>query len=123
MRPIPLPLRRQLEATPRMHRCMLAGYERLYGRCDQGRPEWHHVFIYAGSQINEAWAIMSACHTHHEEVKKDRAIKQAFETASLLIATDEDLAKYPKKDWDQLKIMLGIKKRNGRQKMRVPELP
>ena len=123
MRPIPLPLRQQLEKEPRMKRCMLAGYEKLYGRCSEGRPEFHHVWIYAGRQINEKWAILPACHLHHREVGSDKAIKQAFETASLMIANEEDLAKYPKKDWDQLKIMLGIKKRNGRQKMRIPELP
>lgn len=115
MRPIPLPLRRQLDTEPRMHRCVIAPLQRIYGRCS-GRIQWHHAWIYAGTQINEEWAIVGACEGHHEEVKKDRAIKQAFETASLLIATDEDLAKYPKKDWEQIKRMLGLKRKNhGKQ--------
>ena len=115
MRPILPKLRSQLDALPRMHKCELAPMQRLYGRCS-GRIQWHHVWIYAGRQINELWAIVGACEGHHEEVKKDAAIRQYFESASLSYATDADLAEYPKKDWLGIKRMLGlIRKKHGTQ--------
>ena len=90
-----------------MHRCVIEPLQRIYGRCS-GRIEWHHPWIYGGSQINEAWAIVGGCTYHHDEVNKDKAIKQAFETASLLLATEKDLGKYPRKDWGQIKRTLGL---------------
>ncbi|MDE2022434.1 MAG: hypothetical protein KGI71_06000 [Patescibacteria group bacterium] len=110
MRPIPAPMRAKLEQQPRMKRCALASAQDLYGMCS-GRlthPEWHHVWTYAGQQINEPWAIVGACSRHHEMVKSDRAVRMAFEAASLLLATEEDLAKYPRKNWKQIKKSLGI---------------
>lgn len=74
----------------------------LYLPCE-GRIEWHHAWIYAGKQINEEWAIVPACHFHHSMVTKDKAIRQAFETASLIMATKADLEMYPRKDWAQIK--------------------
>lgn len=93
-----------------MRQCTLSGLSRLYGACSapQRKLEWHHVWIYAGRQIDEPWAILAACKGHHDMVNKDRAIKQAFEHASLLLATEEDLARYPRKNWDQIKKVLGI---------------
>lgn len=102
-------MRQELDRDPRMHRCAIRHLAPLYGPCS-GRIEWHHVWIYAGSQISEKWAIVGACHQHHEEVKKDLAIKAAFEEASLSIATIADLAKYPKKAWSQIIKALGITK-------------
>lgn len=112
MRPIPPSLRSLLGRQSRMKRCLIAqnGLEHLYGRCS-GRianPEWHHVWTYGGSQINEPWAIFPACTGHHDMVKTDRAVKSVFEAASLLLATVEDLAKYPRKQWDQIKKSLGL---------------
>ncbi len=103
-------MRAELEQQSRMKRCTLAPVQDLYGACS-GRlanPEWHHVFTYAGQQINEPWAIVGACSRHHEMVKTDRAVKMAFEAASLMLATDEDLARYPRKDWNQIKKSLGL---------------
>ncbi len=111
-------MRVELEALPRMKRCTLAPVQDLYGACS-GRlthPEWHHVWTYAGQQINEPWAIVGACSRHHEMVKADRAVKMAFEAASLLLATEEDLARYPRKDWDQIKKSLGIYGKRHTQK-------
>lgn len=90
-----------------MKRCTLATVQDMYGECS-GRVEWHHVWIYAGNQIQEPWAILAGCHHHHEQVKKDRAIKAAFEAASLSLATPEDLARYPRKDWAQIRKSLGL---------------
>lgn len=115
MRPISLRVRQVLDTHPRMKRCALAGLSRLHGPCSAPgtRPEWHHVWIYAGRQIDEPWAIVAACPRHHDEVKSQPSIKAAFEEYSLrVLATDEDLAEYPKKDWGQIKRALGITRRN-----------
>ena len=118
MRPIPPALKGMLEQQPRMKRCALGPVQDLYSACSGRltRPEWHHVWTYAGQQINEPWAIVGACSRHHEMVKTDRAVKMAFEAASLLLATEEDLARYPRKDWDQIKKSLGIYGKRHTQK-------
>lgn len=110
MRPISAKTRATLEKDPRMKRCALAGLSRLYGACSAPgtRPEWHHVWIYAGKQIDEPWAIVAACPVHHAMVKIQRAVRMAFEAISLLLATAEDLAKYPRKPWNQIKRSLGL---------------
>ena len=118
MRPIPPAMRAELEQQPRMKRCELSVLQDVYERCE-GRtmhPEWHHPWIYAGKQINEPWAIVAACSKHHKMVDSDRAVKMAFEAASLMLATDEDLARYPRKDWDQIKKSLGIYGKRHTQK-------
>ncbi len=105
MRPIPARMRSLLERMPRMHQCEMYLWD--FGPCE-GVLRWHHVFIYSGGQINEHWAILCGCDRHHDMVKTDKKVKEAFERRSLEIATDEELAKYPKKDWKQLKIYLKI---------------
>lgn len=91
----------------RMKRCSIWHLVALYGPCS-GRTEWHHVWTYAGKQINEVWAIVGACHRHHEMVKEDPAVRMAFESCSLALAAPEDLLAYPKKHWSQIKATLGI---------------
>lgn len=99
MRAISLKMRQELEKLERMQRCAV---KRLcYGETCVGRIEWHHVWIYAGRQINELWAIVGACKKHHDQVDSDPTIKNAFKIDSLLNATEKDLAKYPKADWEQ----------------------
>ena len=63
---------------------------------------WEHCWNYAGRQINEAWAIVPLrrdLNTSHPP--KD--IKEMCQLISLNRATKEDLAKYPKKNWEQIK--------------------
>lgn len=98
-------MRTILENMPRMRMCE-GVWERLEG-C-QGRIEWHHVWIYAGTQINEIWAILGACERHHGMVKTHRIVKETFERRSLEIATEEELAMYPRKNWVQIKKYLNI---------------
>lgn len=97
MRPIPPKLREELASLPRMKRCACAEL----GGCS-GRIEWHHVWIYAGRQINELWAIVGACNKHHEMVGTEPIVKKAFEVYSLQLATAADLAKYPRKPWGHI---------------------
>ncbi len=103
MRPISIKMRNTLSNMPRMKVCEL-----LYSDMSdcEGKIEYHHVWIYAGRQINEIWAILGVCKRHHDMVKTDRRVKEALERRSLEIATNEELSKYPKKDWKQLKIYL-----------------
>jgi hypothetical protein len=107
MTPIPPEVSKTLEGLRRMKRCELEALQGVYELCD-GKIEWHHVWIYGGRQIQEVWAIVAGCHHHHDMVGKQQAVRMAFEAASLQEATDEDLAKYPRKDWKQIKKSLGL---------------
>lgn len=92
-----------------MKQCAIWHLQGVYGACE-GRVEWHHVWTYAGRQIDEEWAIVGACAHHHKLVESQPAVKAAFETASLLLATDEDFAKYPRRDWKQVRRALGLRR-------------
>jgi len=102
MRPIPPKLRRELADDPFMKSCCICGDQKV---------EFDHVFVYSGSQINERWAIVPLCYLHHRGGKLDRPRTQYI---SLQRATDEDLAKYPKRDWRQLKKYLDAQYGNKR---------
>lgn len=98
MRKISKKVKDILLADPFMKKCCIGGM------CE-GRIEFHHVWIYAGRQIDEVWAIMPACHFHHSKASNP-IIKAKFEAASLKRVADGDLLKYPKKDWAQIKRLL-----------------
>ena len=83
MKAIPQRIRREMAADPWYSRCAICG--------DPRKVEWHHVFIYRGSQIQEKWAIVPACEEHHRMVKTRRRIKEAFERIALNRATDNEL--------------------------------
>jgi len=64
-----------------------------------GRITLEHAWIYAGKQIQEAWAIVKVCWYHHlgNGLEKDYNRYKA-----LLQADIKDLQKrYPKKNWEQ----------------------
>lgn len=71
----------------------------------QGRSTMEHCFVYAGRQIDEKWAIIRICEWAHSvgpyamngglDKNKNRYI-------AIRHATKEDLAKYPKTDWQRL---------------------
>lgn len=105
MRPIPLKMRAELEEEPRMKRCALVGLE--FGSCD-GRVEWDHQWIYAGKQINEKWALLGVCSKHHYDKNGNQLLKESLARKSLNLATEEDLQKYPRKNWAQIKRSLGL---------------
>ncbi len=94
MRPIPTAMRSEMSVDPFYTKCCAVGL----GYC-AGKVQWHHVWIYAGRQINEPWAIVPACERHHDQVTKEPKVKKFFEELSLSRATDEDLSKYPKRTW------------------------
>lgn len=66
------------------------------GGCD-GRLTKEHAWIYAGKQIQEVWAVIDLCWHHHLGTGLNKNKNQLI---SLRKATEEDLAKYPKKDWN-----------------------
>lgn len=107
MTPIPPAVRAALAALPRMKRCTLAPLQGTYEDCS-GKVEWHHVWIYGGHQIQRVWAIVAACHHHHDMVGKQQAVRMAFEAASLKLATEYDLEEFPRKNWKQIKKTLGV---------------
>lgn len=86
-----------------MKRCAVA--DLVDSECS-GRIQWHHVWTYAGRQIDEAWAIVGVCEYHHEQVNGNGTVRQACQLASLELATPEDLAKYPRMTWYHLKAIL-----------------
>lgn len=70
-----------------------------------GRSTMEHAWKYAGRQINEVWAIIRLCARAHSvdqyQTKGGILDKRINEFISLTHATDEDLKKYPRTDWDQ----------------------
>lgn len=99
MRPIPPALRRRIADDPAMRKCCMP-------ECMSQVVEWDHAFTYAGRQVNEAWAIVPLCWYHHRGGGLDRPWTQWF---GLRRATEEDLAKYPRTDWEALKSRLRTK--------------
>ena len=107
MRPIPFKMRQTLEAMPRMRMCEMSWYPE-FGSCE-GYVNWHHVWCYGDKgQINEIWAILGVCTKHHDMVKTNRRVKELLELRSLEIATDEELAKYPKRAWKTMRKYLEV---------------
>lgn len=94
MRAIPKPLLALMLADPYYKRCA-----RRSGQCE-GRITLEHAFIYAGKQVNEVWAIIPLCVRHHLGELLD---KRENERIALDRASTEDLAKYPRRDWAQLR--------------------
>lgn len=78
-----------------------------FGGCE-GRIEFDHSWIYAAKQINEVWAIIGLCQYHHYAKDGNKELKNAVLRVSLKLATAEDLAKYPRKDWAQLRRSVGL---------------
>lgn len=90
MRPIPPKMRAMMAADPFYKVCVFDSQE-----C-AGRIEWDHVFTYGGKQINEPWAILPTCHSHHTNIVRFR---RQSERIAVSRASEADLAKYPRKDW------------------------
>ena len=67
--------------------------------------------MYAGKQINEKWAIIPICAFHHavDQHQDGKGLdKHQNMRIALLRASEEDLAKYPRVDWLQRKLWLGL---------------
>lgn len=100
MRPLSKRVKNIIGTDPFYRTC----FRKHEGDC-MGRIQMDHVFKYAGKQIDEAWAILPTCYAHHI-LRLDRPYSEYI---ALGRATDDDLAKYPKKDWQTLKAYLNTK--------------
>jgi len=68
------------------------------GGCD-GSITWEHAIIYAGRQLDEAWAIVKLCERHHgvnQYLDGGDLDKQENIRLALNRATDEELQKISK---------------------------
>lgn len=103
MRAIPKSLRDQLSDDPFMKKCVYTG--------ETKDISWEHCWSYAGKQINEDWAIVPLArrlNTSHPP----REVKEYCRWISINRATEEELEKYPRKDWRAIKIYLNQKFNN-----------
>lgn len=95
MRPIPLTMRSWMSSQKFYDRCVFSG---------ELNPEWHHVFKYAGKQINEPWAILPIAKFWHtgdigaHNCLRTRELCEYF-SISLGIMMDADFSKYNRFDW------------------------
>lgn len=99
-KPIPMAMRREMAEMPFYKLCALRSEHECAGI--NGGPiyriTWEHAMIYAGSKVNEIWAIIPLCEWSHLGKGLN---KEKNQWIALCRATDEDLAKYPKSDWRQ----------------------
>ena len=92
---MPAKLRKQLSTDPFMSKC--ARKELLQDHTCQGRITWEHVFIFAGKQIQEDWAIIPLCELAHSVNRfQDSGIlnKQINKWIALNRATDLQLIRH-----------------------------
>lgn len=104
MRKIPAKMKKEMLDDPAYHFCMRNVM--FNDHICRGRLTLEHAFIYAGTQINEKWAIISICAWAHDVDEWQDAgnlDKSKNQYIALMRATPEDLAKYPRGNWDQLK--------------------
>lgn len=95
MRQIPQSLKDELAADPYYQKCCLD----YTGMCE-GRIEWHHALLYGGRQQNRKFCILPLCHGHHLRAE-NREIKAKLEAIMVSRATAEDLAEYPRRQWNK----------------------
>ncbi len=104
MNKIPRKLNQEMNEDPEYKICMRAKV--FKDHVCRGRITREHALIYAGKQIQEKWAIVPICAWAHDvdEFQDGHNLdKEKNEYLALMRATPEDLAKYPRKDWQQLK--------------------
>lgn len=81
MNHIPKALNDELNEDPFYRKCCLS----FLGGCG-GRIERHHNLIYAGRQYQAKFAILPACHDHHD-MARNTEIKERFDWVMLNRAT------------------------------------
>ena len=74
-----------------------------------GRITFEHVFIYAGRQIQEIWAIIPLCEYHHDVgayQDKGDLRKDINQWIALSRAKPWDLSRYPRANFTEMKSYL-----------------
>lgn len=102
---IPLKYRKVINSSDFFRKCII---------CHSPKVEIHHVFIYAGKQINELWNYIPLCKEHHAECtphNKDYIAETRYyvEWYALLKMSLQDKNSYPKFNWAQHKKFLDDK--------------
>lgn len=104
MNHIPKKLNDELNEDPFYQKCCLS----FLGGCG-GRIERHHNLIYAGRQYQAKFAILPACHDHHDRAR-NREIKERFDWVMLNRATDSEILSISKAiNYKELRDRLNIK--------------
>ena len=100
-----------MSEDPFYEKCVYTGTKQKFG---EKRVSWEHCWNYAGKQIQEKWAIVPL--RLDLNVNMTGEVKDYCRWVSLNRATDEELAKYPKKDWKTIKHYLNKKYANNKNK-------
>lgn len=104
---IPKPLLQEILSDKYYKKCVRHEEKRC-----KGRVTFEHVWIYAGKQVQEKWAIIPLCEYHHDVLSyQDRGdlIKDLNEYYSINRMTEADMQKYDRYDWKQRKQYLNTK--------------
>lgn len=86
---IPEKLKQEILADDFYKKCCIAD------ETCKGRIEFHHNLIFAGKQVNEKWAILPVCHSHHE-IEKHKEIGHRLDKIMFKMVSDEELKPYCK---------------------------
>ena len=111
IKPIPEGMREEMHKMPYYHTC--ARKEALDDHICQPCPvrgkliEWEHAMTYAGTRINEIWAIVPICWYTHRGPGFKKEINEWL--ALNRITDDEILARFGKTDWIKKKAYLNKK--------------
>lgn len=93
MRPIPPATRERIANDPYFKKCA-----RQSAECSK-RLTVEHAIIVGGKQCNDYWALVSLCWYHHLGKGLNKEYNRYL---ALSRATDEDLEKYPKSNFQQM---------------------
>jgi len=107
MRLIPPKIRKQIADDPFMKKCIWTG--------ETKDITWEHCWIYGGKQIIDAWATVPLVRRLNTNAMPQE-VKEYCRWVTLMRATAKDLAKYPKKNWEQEKKYLTYKFTNYARK-------
>lgn len=91
MRPIPKALREKLSTEPRMECC-------CYPNCS-APPEWEHVFIVGGRQINTEWSIIPVCYYHHRGGGIDKNYHRWYSLNLAIMLGIDPSHEFERTDW------------------------
>lgn len=64
--------------------------------CGRNDVELHHAFIYSGRQVNELWALVYLCKSHHKLAHGSSEFKRLLQNICLNNASDDELSDYSK---------------------------
>jgi hypothetical protein len=96
MNNIPTKLKTEISDDPFYRVCI---HERFRGVVGTGRLTLEHAIIYGGKQVQEKWAIVPCRSSFNNDVSGEE--KEFNRYVAICRASSLDLARYPKRDWNQ----------------------